>query len=92
MRAVVWIEESTWEACVDQAREVVPADADVMLMHVAPIDVEELAGGGGLLGGFGFGVAHARGGGECCVLRVACCVLTCCVVARILPLIINHKS
>ena len=50
MRAVVWIEESTWEACVDQARDVLPADAEVMLIHVAPIDVEELAGGGGLLG------------------------------------------
>ena len=50
MKETIWIEESTWEACVDQAREVVPADADVMLMHVAPIDVEELAGGGGLLG------------------------------------------
>ncbi len=50
MRAVVWIEESTWEACVDQAREVLPADADVTLLHVAPIDVEGLAGGGGLLG------------------------------------------
>jgi nucleotide-binding universal stress UspA family protein len=50
MRAVVWIEESTWAACVDQARELLAPDADVVLVHVAPIDVEELAGGGGILG------------------------------------------
>jgi nucleotide-binding universal stress UspA family protein len=50
MRAVVWIEESTWAACVDQARELLPEGADVTLVHVAPIDVEELAGGGRILG------------------------------------------
>jgi nucleotide-binding universal stress UspA family protein len=50
MRAVVWIEESTWATCVDQARELLPPDADVMLVHVAPIDVEEVAAGGGILG------------------------------------------
>jgi nucleotide-binding universal stress UspA family protein len=50
MRAVVWIEESTWAACVDQARELLPEDADVTLIHLAPIDLEELAGGGGILG------------------------------------------
>jgi nucleotide-binding universal stress UspA family protein len=50
MRAVVWIEESTWEACIAEARDLLPPDADVTLVHVAPIDVEELAGGGGLLG------------------------------------------
>jgi nucleotide-binding universal stress UspA family protein len=50
MRAVVWIEESTWAACVDQARQLLPADADVPLIHLTPIDVEELAGGGGILG------------------------------------------
>ena len=36
MRAVVWIEESTWEACVDQAREVVPTEADVTLIRPGP--------------------------------------------------------
>jgi nucleotide-binding universal stress UspA family protein len=50
MRAVVWIEESTWTACVDQARQLLPQDAEVMLVHVAAVDVEELAGGGGILG------------------------------------------
>ena len=47
MRVVVWISEDTWEACVDQARALVPADADVTLLHVAPTDVEDLASHGG---------------------------------------------
>jgi nucleotide-binding universal stress UspA family protein len=52
MRAVVWIAEGTWEACVRHAREIVPAEAELVLLHVAPSDVEELAAGGsvGLLG------------------------------------------
>jgi nucleotide-binding universal stress UspA family protein len=52
MRVTVWIAEGTWEACVEQARQLVPADAQVTLLHVAPTDVEELAAGGpaGLLG------------------------------------------
>jgi nucleotide-binding universal stress UspA family protein len=47
MRAVVWISEDTWEACVDQARQLLPEDAEVMLLHVAPTDVEDLAAHGG---------------------------------------------
>jgi nucleotide-binding universal stress UspA family protein len=47
MRAVVWISEDTWEACVDQARSFVPGDAEVTLLHVAPTDVEALASGAG---------------------------------------------
>jgi nucleotide-binding universal stress UspA family protein len=47
MGVVVWISEDTWEACVDQARALVPADADVTLLHVAPTDVEDLASRGG---------------------------------------------
>jgi nucleotide-binding universal stress UspA family protein len=43
MRAVVWISEDTWEACVDHARALLPEDAEVTLLHVAPADVEELA-------------------------------------------------
>jgi len=52
MRAVVWISETTWEACVDEARAFLPDDAEITLLHVAPGDVEELAAGGraGLLG------------------------------------------
>jgi nucleotide-binding universal stress UspA family protein len=52
MRAVVWIAETTWEACVDEARTFLPADAEITLLHVAPGDVEDLAAGGraGLLG------------------------------------------
>jgi nucleotide-binding universal stress UspA family protein len=46
MRTVVWISESTWEACVDRARELVPGDAEVTLLHVAPTDVEDVAARG----------------------------------------------
>ena len=46
MRAVVWLSEDTWEACVDEARALVPADAEVTLLHVAPTDVEDLASHG----------------------------------------------
>ena len=46
MRAVVWISEGTWEACVDQAAAFLPEDADVTLLHVAPRDVEEFAARG----------------------------------------------
>jgi len=44
MRAVVWIAETTWETCVDEAAAHLPADAGVTLLHVAPSDVELVAG------------------------------------------------
>jgi nucleotide-binding universal stress UspA family protein len=47
MRVVVWIAEGTWEACVDQAAALLRADAEVTLLHVAPSDVEDVAGRGG---------------------------------------------
>jgi nucleotide-binding universal stress UspA family protein len=52
MRAVIWIAEGSWERCVDRARELLPADAEVTLLHVSASDVEELAAhpGPGLLG------------------------------------------
>lgn len=43
MRALVWITESSWQSCVDQARELVPAGAEITLLHVAASDVERLA-------------------------------------------------
>ncbi|MGZ4255611.1 MAG: universal stress protein [Solirubrobacteraceae bacterium] len=46
MRAVIWITESTWEACVDRARQLVPGDAELTLLHVAPTDVEDVAARG----------------------------------------------
>jgi nucleotide-binding universal stress UspA family protein len=48
MRAVVWIAEGTWEACVDQAAALLRTDDEVTLLHVAPSDVEEFAGRGGV--------------------------------------------
>jgi nucleotide-binding universal stress UspA family protein len=52
MRAVIWISEETWRACVQHAQELLPEQAEVTLLHVAPTDVEELAAAGpaGLLG------------------------------------------
>jgi nucleotide-binding universal stress UspA family protein len=47
MRAVVWISEGTWEACVDQAAALLPDAAEVTLLHVSPLDAEELAERGG---------------------------------------------
>jgi nucleotide-binding universal stress UspA family protein len=52
MRALIWITESTWEACVAQAGSLLPADAEVTLLHVAASDIEYVAGhpGPGRLG------------------------------------------
>ena len=41
MRAIVWIAEGTWEACVDQTVALLPEDAEITLLHVAPQDVED---------------------------------------------------
>lgn len=49
-KAVVWISEDTWEACVREADRLLAADAEVTLVHVAPADVEEVARGPALLG------------------------------------------
>ena len=45
MRALVWIVDDTWAATVDEAAAHLPADAAVTLLHVAPADVEHVAGG-----------------------------------------------
>jgi nucleotide-binding universal stress UspA family protein len=52
MRALIWITETSWQACVDQAHALLPADADATLLHVAASDIEYLAGhpGPGRLG------------------------------------------
>lgn len=52
MRALIWITESTWQACIDGARSALPHDAEVTLVHVAAADVEGVLAGGraGLLG------------------------------------------
>jgi len=46
MRAVVWIAEGTWEGCVERAGALLPDDAEVTLLHVAPSDLEDFAAGG----------------------------------------------
>jgi nucleotide-binding universal stress UspA family protein len=52
MRALIWITENTWQACVDDAADVLGDGAEVTLLHVSPTDVEDLVAGGraGLLG------------------------------------------
>jgi nucleotide-binding universal stress UspA family protein len=52
MRALIWIVADTWEATVAEAAAFLPSDATVTLLHVAPAEVEELAGAArhGLLG------------------------------------------
>ena len=43
MRALVWITESSWAACIDRARELLVPDAVITILHVAESDVEALA-------------------------------------------------
>ena len=43
MRALIWITEGSWQVCVDRARDLLPADAEVTILHVAASDVEHLA-------------------------------------------------
>jgi nucleotide-binding universal stress UspA family protein len=52
MRVLLWLVEGTWQGCIDAARPLLAADAEVTLLHVAPSEVEEAAGGAlaGLLG------------------------------------------
>jgi nucleotide-binding universal stress UspA family protein len=52
MRALVWITEESWQATIAAAAEVVPAGAEVTLVHVTGGDAEALARGArsGLLG------------------------------------------
>jgi nucleotide-binding universal stress UspA family protein len=52
-RAVVWVAEGTWPACVDAARTWVPEGADVVLLHVSGTEVG--AAQGALAGLFGRG-------------------------------------
>jgi nucleotide-binding universal stress UspA family protein len=42
--AVVWINEGTWEACIDEAKRLLPSEARITLLHVSSGEVEELAG------------------------------------------------
>lgn len=52
MKVVVWIAHGVWQAAVDAARVAAPPDADIVLVHVTPGDVEEVVHGAfaGLLG------------------------------------------
>ena len=52
MTVIIWITEGTWQATVDAARAHAPADADLVLLHVAGADVSDAVGGSwaGLLG------------------------------------------
>ncbi len=40
MRVVVWIAEGTWRAAVAAAKEFVPPDAEVTLLHVVPVEAQ----------------------------------------------------
>jgi nucleotide-binding universal stress UspA family protein len=52
LRVLVWLVEGTWQGCIDAAGPLLPQDADITLLHVAPTEVEEAAAGAvaGLLG------------------------------------------
>lgn len=59
MRVVIWITEATWERLVTQVGALLPAEAQIALLHVADGNAEEIvsAGPAGLLGRR----AHRRG-------------------------------
>jgi nucleotide-binding universal stress UspA family protein len=52
MRALVWIIEDTWQATIDDAKALLPSDAEITLLHVASTEPETVARGArrGLLG------------------------------------------
>jgi nucleotide-binding universal stress UspA family protein len=52
MRVLIWLVEGTWQGCVDAARPLLPAGAEITLLYVAPGEVQEAATGAlaGLLG------------------------------------------
>ncbi len=52
MRIVVWVADGVWQAAVDQAAAVAPADAEFTLVHVVADDLGEVTRGAfaGLLG------------------------------------------
>jgi nucleotide-binding universal stress UspA family protein len=52
MRALVWINEDTWEVTVAEAAQFLPGDAEITLLHVANTEPETVARGArrGLLG------------------------------------------
>ncbi len=52
VRVLVWLVEGTWQGCIDAAGPLLPPDAEVTLLHVAPTEVAEAAAGAlaGLLG------------------------------------------
>jgi nucleotide-binding universal stress UspA family protein len=52
MTVLIWIAEGTWQATVDAARALAPADADLTLLHVVDADVGDAVRGSfaGLLG------------------------------------------
>jgi nucleotide-binding universal stress UspA family protein len=52
MKVVIWIAESTWEACVAAAKALLPTEAAITLVHVVAPDAEAVASGAhaGLLG------------------------------------------
>jgi nucleotide-binding universal stress UspA family protein len=43
MRALVWIIEDTWQATIDDAKALLPSDAEITLLHVASTEPEAAA-------------------------------------------------
>jgi nucleotide-binding universal stress UspA family protein len=52
MKVIIWVAEDTWRACVDAARALAPAEAELVLLHVTSTDIAAAAHGAftGLLG------------------------------------------
>ena len=52
MLVVIWVVEGTWRSCISAARELVPPDAEIVLLHVTGPDSRAVAHGAfvGMLG------------------------------------------
>src|SRR2546421_4515979 len=52
MKVIIWVDGTTWRACVDAARALAPAGAELVLLHVTGTDTHAAAHGAftGLLG------------------------------------------
>jgi len=52
MLVVIWVVEGTWRSCISAARQLVPPDAEIVLLHVTGPDAHAVAHGAfaGMLG------------------------------------------
>lgn len=45
MTVIAWLTEGTWQACINAAREFVPPDRELALLHVTSDEITDVAHG-----------------------------------------------